>query len=99
MCNHVGNKVCSFSCFTFEPFDVDQISILRTRGAEAAVLRVKKGNDTDSLIISQWEGACESITQVGYKIVFVTRRLFYLVMMDWKFYKAVFICQPSKQSW
>ena len=66
---------------------------------EAVVLRVKKGNDTDSLIISQWEGACESITQAGYKIVFVTRRLFYLVMMDWKFYKAVFICQPSKQSW
>ena len=22
MCNHVGNKVCSFSCFTFERFDV-----------------------------------------------------------------------------
>ena len=21
-CNHVGNKVCSFSCFTFERFDV-----------------------------------------------------------------------------
>ena len=48
----------------------DQISKLRTRGVEAAVLGVKKGNDADSLVISQWEGARKSIVQAGYKIAF-----------------------------
>ncbi|XP_068689205.1 ATP-dependent DNA helicase RecQ-like [Montipora capricornis] len=48
----------------------DQISKLRARGVEAAVLGVKKGIDADSPVISQWEGARESITQAGYEIVF-----------------------------
>ncbi|XP_068704636.1 putative ATP-dependent DNA helicase Q1 [Montipora foliosa] len=48
----------------------DQISKLRARGVEAAVLGVKKGIDADSPIISQWEGARESITKAGYEIVF-----------------------------
>ena len=48
----------------------DQISKLRARGVKAAVLGVKNGINTDSPVISQWEGACESITQAGYKIVF-----------------------------
>lgn len=48
----------------------DQISKLRARGVEAAVLGVRKGNDTDSPVISQWEGARESITLAGYEIVF-----------------------------
>ena len=48
----------------------DQISKLRTRGVEAAVLGVKNGNDAESPTISQWEGVRESITQAGYEIVF-----------------------------
>ena len=40
----------------------DQISKLRARGVEAAVLGVKKGIDADSPVISQWEA--------GYEIVF-----------------------------
>jgi len=40
----------------------DQISKLKARGVEAAVLGVKKGNDANSPVISQWEGARESIT-------------------------------------
>ena len=42
-----------------------QISKLRVRGVEAVVLGVKKGNNTDSLVISQWEGAHESINDPG----------------------------------
>ena len=48
----------------------DQISKLRRRGVEAAVLGVKNGNDAESPIISQWEGVRESIIQAGYEIVF-----------------------------
>ena len=75
----------------------DQISKLRARGVEVAVLGVKKGIDADSSVISQWEGARESITQAGYEIVFW--RLFYLVIMDWKFYKqCLFISHQSSRS-
>lgn len=48
----------------------DQISKLRARGVEAAVLGVKKGSNADTPVISQWEGACESIIQARYEIVF-----------------------------
>ena len=76
----------------------DQISKLRARGVEEAVLGVKKGIYADSPVISQWEGAGESITQAGYEIVFCHPGAFLSLKMDWKFYKAVFICQPSKHS-
>ena len=76
----------------------DQISKLRARGVEAAVLGVKKGIDADSPVISQWEGAGESITQDGYEIVFCHPGAFLSFKDGLKFYKAVFICQPSKHS-
>ena len=47
-----------------------QISKLRGRGVKAAVLGIKKGNNADSPVTSQWEGARESINQAGYEIVF-----------------------------
>ena len=49
----------------------DQISKLRARGVKVAVLGIKKGNDADSPVTSQWEGARESINQAGYEIVFL----------------------------
>ena len=39
----------------------DQISKLIAKGVKAAVLGVRKGVDPDSPVISQWEGARESI--------------------------------------
>ena len=54
----------------------DQISKLRARGVDAARLGVKKGNNTDLLVISQWEGARESIIQAGYEIVFCHPEVF-----------------------
>ena len=56
----------------------DQISKLRTRGVEAAVLGVKNRKDAESPIISQWEGVCESITQAGYEIVFLSPGGFFI---------------------
>ena len=47
-CNHVG--VSPLNALMY-----DQISKLRARGVEAAVLGVKKGIDADSPVISQWE--------------------------------------------
>ena len=57
----------------------DQISKLRARGVEAEVLGVKKGIDADSPVIPQWEGACESIIQAGYEVVFLSPGGFFIL--------------------
>ena len=46
----------------------DQISKLRGRGVKAAVLGIKKGNDADSPVTSQWEGARESINHMAFHL-------------------------------
>lgn len=48
----------------------DQISKLKEKGVEAAILGVKEGKDDSPVISSQWEGARERIIQAGYEIVF-----------------------------
>lgn len=52
---------------------------------------------SDSPVISsQWEGARERIIQAGYEIVFCHPEAFFIVRMDWKFYRAFFYLSAVK---
>ena len=77
----------------------EQISKLRGKGAQAAILSVTErvDEDGDSFLASQWDGTRATIIEAGYEIVFCHPRHFFLVRRDWKFYKAVSISELSKR--
>ena len=74
---------------------------LKEKDVEAAVLGVKEGKDADlirRLFRLSGKELVNVLSRPDMRLFSVIRRLFYLVRMDWKFYGALFICQPSKQS-
>ena len=77
----------------------DQISKLREKGAQAAILRVTErvDEDGDSLLASQWVELGLQLSRLDARLSFAIRRHFFLVRRDWKFYKAVSISQLSKR--
>ena len=77
ICTFTGTTCCKSVVLVVSPLNAllyDQISSLREKGVQAAILGVNETesdeNDDSLVLTSQWEGMREQIIQAGYEIVF-----------------------------